>query len=46
MRNESDITTDATEIIIISDSYAQLYANKSDNLIEVDYFLETKYRMI
>ena len=42
IRNENgEITTDNTEIQrIIRDNYQQLYANKMDNVQEMDKFLE------
>ena len=42
IRNEKgEATTDTTEIQrIIRDQYKQLYANKMDNLAEMDTFLE------
>ena len=41
IRNEKEVTTDTAEIqTIMRDSYKQLYANKMDNLEEMDKFFE------
>ena len=41
MRNEKEVTTDTTEIrSILRDYYKELYANKMDNLEEMDKLLE------
>ena len=41
IKNEKEVTTDTAEIQrIMSDYYKQLYANKMDNLEEMDKFLE------
>ena len=41
IRNEKEVTTDNTEIQrIIRNCYEKVYANKMDNLEEMDTFLE------
>ena len=40
IRNEKKVTTDTAEIQRIMRDYKQLYANKMDNLEEMDKFLE------
>ena len=41
IRNEKEVTTDTAEIQrIMRNDYKQLYANKMDNLEEMDKFLE------
>ena len=43
IRNEKEVTTDTAEIQrIMRDNYKHLYANKMDNLGEMDKFLEKK----
>ena len=45
IRNEKEVTNDTAEIQrIMRDYYKQLYANKMDNLEEMDKFLE-KYNL-
>ena len=46
IRNEKGVTTDTSEIqSIIRDYYKQFYANKMDNLEEMDKFLE-RYNLL
>ena len=41
IRNEKEVATDTAEIQrVMRESYKQLYANKMDNLEEMDKFLE------